>query len=139
MKITIGDKHYDLVGSPGSFAQSFDKSLRDELHQAGQAPTSLPNTGGTMVGAGLIGSELTSGPLSTTAETVEGVGAAIVLVNMINGSKTVASWISILQKQNANVTGKTISGKYILLIFIGGVIIVVVALSLLGSVLPNGN
>lgn len=139
MKITIGEKHYDLLATPGAYAQSFDKSLRDELDQAGKAPTPLPNTGSAMVGIGMVGSNLESGLLGEVAEDIEAVGAVIVLGNAVNGAKTVGSWIPILQAQNANVTGKTMSTKYILLFFVGGVIIVFAILSILGSVLPNGN
>jgi len=139
IKITIGNNHYDLVGSPGSFAQSFDKSLRDELNQAAQKPVSLPNTGGAMMGIGLVGSNASSGQMGTAFEAVEAVGAVIVLLNTVKGAKTAGSWISILQEQKAKVTGKTMSTKYIYLIFVGGVIIVFLGLMILGSVLPNGN
>jgi len=139
MKITIGDKHYDLMGSPGAYAKPFDKSLRDELSQINQQLPSYSNVGGSMVGGGLIGSNVTSGSLRTASEAVEGIGAAIVLSNAIKGINTVGNWIPILQSQNVQITGKTLKGKHILVFIIVGIIIVFIGLIIIGSLNQNGN
>jgi hypothetical protein len=128
MKVTVAGKHYDFLGTPGALAQSFDKSLLDELHQPTDSRAALTNAGDAMVGAGIVGAHTTTGPLSTASEAVEGVGVALIVAKSYQSLGVVGDWQPVLRAQNATITGKVMKPWVFVLIGIGALILICVVI-----------